>query len=112
MKTESKKKCNDIPRESQPFFRFRLFVAGEEPNSRNAKKELSEFCSEFLNDRAEIRIIDVLEDYHAAIDNKVVVIPTLIVDSPAPGAIIIGSLTNREKLLAALGLTEKNEKDE
>lgn len=108
MKTESKRKSEASPKTEQQRFRFRLFVAGDEPNSRKAKAVLQEFCSQVLKEEVDIQIIDVMEDYQAAINSKVVVIPTLIVDSPFPGLTIIGSLEDKEKLKACLGLTYEN----
>jgi len=91
------------------FFRFRLFVAGDEPNSIKARAVLARLCDEHLKDRYELQIVDVFEDYQAAIDHQVIVVPTLIVDAPLPPKTIVGSLGDEEKVLAALGLTGKGE---
>ena len=57
-----------------------------------------------------MQIVDVFEDYQAAIEHGVIVVPTLIVDAPPPGKTIVGSLTDEEKVLAVLGLTGKEER--
>jgi circadian clock protein KaiB len=92
-----------------PFYRFRLFVAGDEPNSLRFRAVLARLCKEHLKDRCEMHIVDVLEDYQAAIDNQVVVVPTLIVDAPPLAMTIVGSLGDEEKMLAALGLAGRLE---
>lgn len=92
------------------FFRLRLFVAGDEPNSNKARAVLARLCEEYLKDRYELRIVDVLEDYQAAIDHQVIVVPTLIVDAPLPQKTILGSLGDGKKVLAALGLEGKGER--
>jgi circadian clock protein KaiB len=91
----------------KPFYRFRLFVAGDEPNSFKARAVLARLCDTHLNGRCEMQIVDVFEDYQAAIDHGVIVVPTLIVDAPPPAKTIVGSLADEEKVLALLGLTVK-----
>lgn len=49
-------------------------------------------------------VVDVLQDYQAALRHRVVVVPTLIVEAPPPERIIVGSLSDEEKVLAVLGL--------
>ncbi|RLC32591.1 MAG: circadian clock protein KaiB [Deltaproteobacteria bacterium] len=90
-----------------PMYRFRLFVAGDEPNSLKAKAVLSRLCNEYLKDRCEIRLVDVFEDYQAAIDYGISVVPALIVEAPPPARTIVGSLSDEDKVLAALGLHGK-----
>ncbi|RKX92369.1 MAG: circadian clock protein KaiB [Spirochaetes bacterium] len=93
-----------------PFYRLRLFVAGDEPNSIKAREVLSRLCAEHLGERCEIHVVDIFEDYQAAIDNQVIVVPTLIMDAPTPGKTLVGSLSDEGKLLAALGITGKGER--
>jgi len=90
-----------------PFYRFRLFVAGDEPNSVKARAVLSRLCHQRLKGRCDVQVVDILEDYQAALDHHVLVVPALIVETPLPERTIVGSLSDEGKLLAALGLTEK-----
>ncbi|MEJ5349417.1 MAG: circadian clock KaiB family protein [Desulfosoma sp.] len=92
--------------ESKPKYRLRLFVAGDEPNSAKAKAMLNRLCEKYLLENCKIMIVDVLQDYKAAIEHQVMVVPTLIVEWPPPVRSILGSLTDEEKVLAALGLTK------
>ncbi|MEJ5311350.1 MAG: circadian clock KaiB family protein [Anaerolineae bacterium] len=107
MTTKTLPSAMNDPRENMPFYRLRLFVAGDEPNSLKAKAVLSRLCNERLKERCEIRIVDVFEDYQAAIDYGISVVPALIVESPLPMRTIVGSLNATDKVLAALGLVEK-----
>lgn len=89
-----------------PLYRFRLFIAGDEPNSRQARATLDHLCATRLRGRAQIQIVDVFTDYQAALDQHVVVVPTLIIESPPPVRTIIGSLSDPVPLLEALGLAD------
>lgn len=81
-----------------------LFVANGEPNSRRAQENLTRLCEEQMDDGYELYVVDVLEDFQAAIDCNVMVTPTLIVTEPPPGVTILGDLRDSERLREALGL--------
>jgi len=93
-------------------YHLRLFIAGNEPNSRLAKQTLQTLCETYLKENYTLEVVDVLQDYEAAIENRVLVAPTLIVVAPEPPATIIGSLSNIQKVLNALGLPESEATDE
>ena len=84
---------------------FRLFVAGDERNSRQARENLTQFCEKYLSRRYEIEIVDVLEDFKSALENNVLLTPTLIVISYLTKVTIFGTLSNTHKILSALQLT-------
>lgn len=90
--------------EERPYYRLRLFVAGDEPNSAQARALLERLCTEALAGRYEIHIVDVFENYRAALENQVVAVPTLIVESPPPIRYIVGSLSEEDKVRTVLGL--------
>lgn len=92
-----------------PPYRLRLFVAGGEPNSTRALAVLERLCREKLKGRCRLQVVDVFNNYQAAIDHEVVAVPALVVESPPPRKVIIGSLAEEEKVLEALGL-KKQEK--
>lgn len=95
-------------REGEPDVRYRmtLFVAGSEPNSRIARGNLAELCDTELAGRYEIEVVDVLQDFAAAAENNVLVTPTLLITEPAPAITVVGNLSDRAKLRAALRLGE------
>ena len=91
----------------KPFYRLRLFVAGDEPNSATARSFVARLSENNLHDSCDVAVVDVLEDYQASVENQVIVVPTLIVESPPPVKIIVGSLSDEGKVLAALGLSKE-----
>jgi circadian clock protein KaiB len=84
---------------------LRLFVAGEEANSQQALENLTALCEERLDGCFEIDVVDVLVDFQAALDNSVLVTPTLIVVAPPPPVTVVGTLSDTDKLLSALRLS-------
>lgn len=91
----------------KPRYRLRLFVAGDEPNSVKAKAMLARLCDTLLGHNCQVTVVDVLQDYQAAIEYQVMVVPTLIVEWPPPVRSILGSLTDEDKVVAALGLVKE-----
>jgi circadian clock protein KaiB len=90
--------------EETQLYLLKLFIAGEEPNSRLARENLKLVCDEYLNGRCRIEEVDVLSDFASALKNKVFVTPTLILVEPEPRATIVGNLGNQERVISALRL--------
>jgi circadian clock protein KaiB len=85
-------------------FVFQLFVAGDETHSRIALDNLKAICVNHLSGCHEIEVVDVLECAGAALEQSIFVTPALIKLSPAPRAVIYGNLSEKEKVILALGL--------
>jgi circadian clock protein KaiB len=85
-------------------FSFRLYIAGDAPNSLQALANLAQLCDTYLPDRHEVEIVDVLLDPKRALDEAILMTPTLITDSPYPGHRIVGTLSHTEPILQILGL--------
>lgn len=89
-------------------FIFRLYVAGQAPNSTQAIANLTKLCDEHLPDRHEIEIVDICVDPGRALDEEIYMTPTLICVSPYPGHRIVGTLSSTEPILQILGLGPAN----
>jgi circadian clock protein KaiB len=85
-------------------FVFRLYVAGDTPNSLLAITNLTRLCEVNLPDRHDIEIVDVSLHPERALTEKVFMTPTLVSVSPYPGHRIVGTLSNTEPILQILGL--------
>ena len=83
---------------------FRLFVAGHESNSIQARANLLRLCKEYLYGRHEITIVDVLKDATAAFQHHVLLTPTLMLVAPRPTVLLLGNLSDTKRVLAALRL--------
>jgi len=83
---------------------FRLFVAGNESNSSQARGNLARLCEEHIKGRYTIDAVDVLKDATTAHKDNVLVTPTLILIKPLPKVIVLGNLSDTRRVLAALRL--------
>jgi|SRR6187455_2009041 circadian clock protein KaiB len=84
---------------------MRLYVAGRAPNSVKAIANLESICRQHLKDGYKLEIVDVCEHPRRALDDGVLVTPSLAKLSPSPGANIIGNLSDTSSVLAAMGIT-------
>ncbi|MDT8388122.1 MAG: circadian clock KaiB family protein [Thiogranum sp.] len=87
-------------------YSFTLFVAGNESNSRAARNNLFILCESSLRGRCRVEVVDVLDDFTAAVNHGVLVTPTLIADHDGQVISIIGDLSDTAGFRAALGIQD------
>jgi circadian clock protein KaiB len=85
---------------------LRLYVAGQTPKSLAALTNLKRICDKHLPGQYSVRIIDLQQSPELAIGDHVVAIPTLVRKLPPPIRKIIGDLSNTERVLIGLDLSE------
>ncbi|MDP3716910.1 MAG: circadian clock KaiB family protein [Acidobacteriota bacterium] len=88
-----------------PIVRFRLYVTGDGPNSSLAVANLKALCQAHLAKRHQIEIIDLLLHPDRALEDQVMLTPTLVKLSPRPVRRVIGNLSQEATVLQACGLT-------
>ena len=86
-------------------FNFRLYVAGDTPNSERARVNLGALCRKYLMGRYKIQIIDVFKDPNRAMIDGIFMTPTLIKLGPSPVRMVVGTLRHTTSLLEALGVS-------
>jgi circadian clock protein KaiB len=85
-------------------FKFRLYVAGDALNSVQAVANLAALCRAHLPGRHEIEIVDVFREPARALAEGIFLTPTLLKLAPSPARQIVGTLSQRQLVLQALGL--------
>lgn len=86
------------------IYKFRLYVADDAQNAAQAKFNLATICREYLPDCHEIEIVDVLKNPKRALTDGIFLTPTLVKLAPAPTRRIVGTLSQTEIVIQALGL--------
>jgi circadian clock protein KaiB len=88
-----------------PIIELRLYKAGNGPNSIRAVANALALCNEHNTlQHCELEIIDVLEAPWRALQDGVLVTPTLLRIFPNPKVRIIGDLSERAHVLVALNM--------
>jgi circadian clock protein KaiB len=89
-----------------PQWQLRLYVAGQTPKSLTAFANLKRICSEYLEGRYTIEVIDLLENPQLGAGDQILALPTLVRKVPEPMRKIIGDLSNTERVLVGLDVRE------
>lgn len=84
---------------------LRLFMADNEPNSKQARENLNRLQETHLKMAHKKEFVDVLEDFQTALENNVLITPCLILVSPLPRVTVFGNLNDTKRVVAALRLT-------
>lgn len=87
-------------------FVLRLYVTGSTPSSLRAIRHLRDLCEELLRGVYDLEIIDIYQHPARAAADQIIAAPTLIKVSPAPRRVIIGDLSDRDRVVRALGLPD------
>lgn len=86
------------------LFRFRLYVADDAHASGLATDNLTALCQNYLPDRHQIEVVDVLQQPAQALADRITLTPTLIKFAPLPVCRIVGTLEHTQAVLEAIGL--------
>ncbi len=84
---------------------LKLYITGHTSRSERAIANLRQICEVELAGQYELAVIDILERPQLAEDEKIMATPTLIRDLPKPMRRIIGDLSDVEKVLLGLDLS-------
>lgn len=93
-------------KQEDDHWELRLYVAGETPRSVEAFARLKLICEEHLHGRYAIEVIDLLKNPTLATGDQIIAIPTVVRRLPAPMKKIIGDLSNLERVIVGLDLTQ------
>jgi hypothetical protein len=84
--------------------RVMLFVADNEPNSIAALENFQKLREATPEYQFQLQVVNVLEQYRAALEYNVLVTPCLILIEPPPRVMVVGTLKDLDKVRAALRL--------
>lgn len=87
------------------MLRLRLYVAGNAPNSLRAIANAQAICDKHFAARYQLEIVDLLTQPRRALDDRIVVTPTLLKLLPLPEHRLIGDLSDTNQLLQTLSNT-------
>ncbi|MCO5730046.1 circadian clock KaiB family protein [Rhizobium sp. SSA_523] len=83
-----------------------LYIAGQTPKSRAAIENLRRICEEHLPGKYVVEVVDLRQQPQLAREHNIVAIPTLVRELPTPIRKIIGDLSDSEKVLVHLQVSE------
>lgn len=85
-------------------FVLHLYVADLDFKSVQAIKNIKEICEENIPGQYKLDIIDILKQPAFARENQIIGVPTLIKETPIPLKRLVGSMSDKARVLAGLGM--------
>ena len=85
-------------------WRLTLYVSGASPLSTAAVETARRICDEELRGRVDLQIVDIRDAGAQAVEDEIVVVPTLVKRTPEPRRKLVGDLSDFTWLRTALGL--------
>ncbi len=84
-----------------------LYVSDMSPRSSNAIENVRAICDEYLPGRYRLQVIDIYQSPRRMLEDQVVAAPTLIKRWPSPVKLLVGDLSDRERVISGLNLKVK-----
>lgn len=85
---------------------LRLYIAGTTPRSSRAVANIRDICKHNLKGRYELEVIDIYQKPALAQGEQIIAAPTLVKQLPLPLRRFIGDLSDTERILVGMDLTE------
>ncbi|MDP8909028.1 MAG: circadian clock KaiB family protein [Chloroflexota bacterium] len=92
-------------------YELTLFVSGQSASSARAVRNVKALCEAHLNGRYNLTIVDVNQNPELARGSRVLATPTLVKGNPAPERMLVGDLSDSERVLLALDVRVVGEDD-
>ena len=103
--------AEQTPTLAEADYVFHLFITGATPNSTKAVRNIKSICEQYLPGRYELLIMDIYQQPLLAKEEQIIAAPTLVRKRPLPVRRLIGDLSDRTVVLAALDLPDSSASD-
>ena len=92
------------PPPNEPDYDLYLFTAGTNPKSATARKNIEAICQQHLPGRYSLAIIDAQQQPEQAFQEGLLGLPCLIKKRPGLVRRLVGDLSDKQRVLKALGI--------
>lgn len=82
-----------------------LYISGATQQSRSALAAIRDFGETHLKGRYRLAVVDLYQQPDQARERQIIAVPTLVKQAPSPVRHIVGDLSDKQRLLAGLGLS-------
>ena len=86
---------------------YNLYLSGQFADNKRICENLRSILDEKLKDQYSLDIIDVTEDPTSVLKANIFSTPTLVRQRPSPLRVVMGDLSDREKLAVAVEISLK-----
>lgn len=78
-----------------------LYIAGQTQKAARAIENINRYCDEHLQEGYTLNVVDLKEHPELAATKQVITVPTFIRRLPAPMRILVGDLSDKDKVWLA-----------
>ena len=96
-------KAHERPAASE-MWELRLYVVDETPCAILAYDNLKRLCEQRLAGRYRVEVVDLLKHPAQARADQIIAVPTLVRRKPGIRRVVVGDLSNTEKVVAVMGM--------
>ncbi len=96
-----------LAEESGATYVLRLYVAGTNLHSVRAIENTRRLCSEYLQGKCQLHVIDLYQQPALAQRDRILTVPVLVKLSPPPSVRFVGDLSDTDKILRGLGIVRR-----
>jgi circadian clock protein KaiB len=89
------------------IYKLRLYVTGVTPRSVTSILNIRAFCEKYLPGRHTLEIIDIYQQPELAREDQILAAPTLIKSYPLPLMRLIGDLSDLQRVMAGLNISQE-----
>ena len=100
------KHASNHGRPSKPQYLLHLYISGATSRSRRALTNIKQICDQHLTERYDLQVFDIYQTPDQLLEDNVIAAPTLIKKTPLPVRRFIGDLSDTEKVIRGLEITE------
>lgn len=86
---------------------LQLYVSGMSQKSMEAIENIRHLCNKMMRHTFNLEIIDIYKHPELASEQHIIFSPSLIKQLPLPRKTLVGTLSDTEKVIKALGITIK-----
>lgn len=91
----------------QDRWTLRLYVAGQTQRSLRAVENMAKICAQQLHGQYKLEVIDLYQQPQLAEGEQIVAVPAVIRRLPEPLRMLIGDMSDSERVLVGLDLQSK-----
>jgi circadian clock protein KaiB len=88
---------------------LRLYVTGATNRSSRAITNIRWFCERYLKGRYDLVVVDIYQQPSLAQTQEIIAAPTLVKSEPLPTKRLVGDFSDRERLVAGIGVQGETE---
>jgi circadian clock protein KaiB len=93
------------PTNAEPEYELYLFIAGNNPKSASAQRNIQQICQQHLEGRYSLQIIDARQQPEKVFEEQLLALPCLLKKRPGLVRRMVGDLSDTVRVLKLLGIS-------